>query len=269
MALFIKMKFNRKNYIGQQKKQPTSWEPVEKWYRKIVGDEGHYYHQHLIIPSLLRLLDLKPDDKLLDLACGDGILGRHIKENVRYLGVDIAPSFIKAAILQDPSKRHEYITSDVTKPLPKQEELFTHATLVLALQNIEFPDQAFKNAANHLKKGAPFIIVMNHPCFRIPRQSAWQIDEAKKLQYRRIDRYYTPMQIPIAAHPSQGETSACTLSFHHPISYYVHCLKSAGFYVADMEEWCSNKMSTGKAAKMENMSRNEFPLFLTIIAEKK
>lgn len=268
------MNFNKKPNLHQRNKAPssnrTSWEPVEKWYRGIVGEEGHYYHQNLIIPGLLRLMNLKGEDRLLDLGCGDGILGRHVSPKIRYFGVDIAPSFVKAAKAQDPSPNHDYAPGDVTKSLPiGLNQTFTHATIVLAIQNMEFPEQVFKNAAKYLEKGAKLMIVMNHPCFRIPRQSSWQIDEPKKLQYRRMDRYYTPMQIPIQAHPSQGEASASTISFHYPISKYINWLKSSGFYVADMEEWCSNKVSTGGAAKMENRSREEFPMFLTIIAEKK
>src|SRR5262249_49920639 len=110
--------------------------------------------------------------------------------------------------------------------------------------------------------------VLNHPCFRIPRQSSWQVDSEKKIQYRRLDRYLSPMQIPINAHPSKGERSATTLSFHHPLSAYSQWLRDAGFVISCMEEWCSDKVSTGSAAKMENRSRAEFPLFLTLLSQK-
>jgi len=206
---------------------------------------------------------------LLDLGCGNGILARSIPQSLNYHGLDIAPSFIKEAKRQDPAPAHQYSVADVTKQLPLKDQKFTHAAIILALQNIEYPDQVFKNASKHLVKGGKFAIVLNHPCYRIPRQSSWQIDEQKKMQYRRVDRYMNPMSIPIQAHPSKGEASVSTISFHHPISQYVHWLREAGFCVMDMDEWCSDKESTGKAAKMENRSRDEFPLFLTILAEKR
>lgn len=249
-------------------KQQTSWEPVEKWYRGIVGDEGHYYHQKTIIPGVLRLLNLSKDSKLLDLACGNGILARNIPQELTYHGIDIAPSFIKEALGKDRSKTHQYSVGDATKPLPLKDEKFTHSAIILALQNIEFPLLAFKNVYRYLEKGGKFVIVLNHPCFRIPRQTSWQIDEPKKLQYRRVDRYMNAMAIPIMAHPSKGEHSPGTVSFHHPISQYIQWLKEAGFVLVDMEEWCSDKVSTGSASKMENRSREEFPLFLTLLARK-
>jgi ubiquinone/menaquinone biosynthesis C-methylase UbiE len=249
---------------------PTSWQPVEKWYRGIVGEEGHYYHQQIIMPSILRLLSLKnnPETHLIDFACGEGVLGRYLPKELKYTGVDISPSFIKAAKKQDVNPKHHYLVSDITKPIPLEKSIYTHATIVLAIQNIEHPSLFFKEAARHLCKEATFIIVMNHPYFRIPRQSSWEEDNTKKLRYRRIERYFSPLKIPIQTHPSKGQASSETWSFHYPLSSYFHWLREAGFVVKDMEEWCSNKVSTGPKAKMENRSREEFPLFLALICQK-
>lgn len=251
-----------------KKDHKTSWEPVSKWYHKIVGNEGHYYHQNIIIPKLLALMDFSKEkgQSLLDLACGQGVMAAKIPQDVEYLGVDISPTLIKEAKSKDKNKKHGYLIADVAKPL-KLDKRYTHAAVVLALQNMENVPGVLENARRHLAEGGKLAIVLNHPCFRIPRQSSWQIDEAKKLQYRRIDRYYSAMPIPIQAHPSKGGKSAETMTYHHPLSYYCGCLKEAGFVIETIEEWCSDKESVGKNAKMENRSRDEFPLFLTIVAK--
>ena len=119
--------------------------------------------------------------------------------------------------------------------------------------------------AAHLQKGGRFAIVMNHPCFRIPRQSSWGFDEATKLQYRRMNGYMSPQKIPIEMHPG-AQKQATTWSFHHPLSDYSKWLYEAGFSIERIEEWCSDKVSTGGNAKAENRARKEFPLFLSIIA---
>lgn len=246
----------------------TSWNKVGKWYDDSVGEQGHYYHQTLIIPNILKLSNFTPDSSLLDLACGQGIVSRHLPKNTHYTGIDVAPTLIRSARQYNKIQNFNFVVGDVTKPLPIEKKDFTHATLILALQNIEDPLAVFKNAYKHLKPGAKLIIVINHPCFRIPRQSSWQIDTEKKIQFRRIDRYMTPMKIPIQTHPGQGRESVQTLSFHHPISDYSHWLYEAGFMITLMDEWCSNKVSEGKAAKMENRSREEFPLFMCLTAIK-
>lgn len=253
--------------LNKNSKQPTSWEPVQQWYQSIVEDEGHYFHRQIILPGVLKLLG-NQIDSVLDLACGSGVLANHLPPNVNYLGVDISPSFIKSAQQKDKNNRHEYVVADVVKPLKLQKHDFTHAVMILAAQNLDQPKLAFKNAAKYLATGAHFILVINHPCFRIPRQSSWGIDANSKTQYRRIDRYLSEMKIPIHAHPSKKEASTSTLSFHHPLSSFVNWLFEAGFATEVMEEWCSDKQSTGKNAKMENRSRSEFPLFLAIRAIK-
>lgn len=255
---------------NQSKTISTSWEPASQWYKTIVGEEGHYYHQHIILPGVLKLLNLTdhPSPALLDLACGPGVLARQLPDHVNYTGIDISKTLVKEAKKLDSHLKHTYLVADAMKNLPLDNSKFSHATIILSLQNMRHPLPVFQNAYKYLETNGLLIIVLNHPCFRIPRQSSWQIDEAKKLQYRRIDRYLSPLEIPIQAHPSKGEQSPQLISYHYPLSHYFHWLKEANFSVCDMEEWCSNKMSTGASAKMENRSRQEIPLFLTLCARK-
>lgn len=248
----------------------ASWEPASQWYKNLVGEEGHYYHQQIIIPNLLRLLNLQAcsSPAVLDIACGSGVLARHLPTHTNYMGIDLSPTLIKEAKKLDTNLQHHYRVADVTKNLSLDDKKFTHATIILALQNISSPLQVFHNAYKHLEKQGVLIMVLNHPYFRLPRQTSWQIDKDKKLQYRRVDRYMSPLEIPICAHPSKGQHSAQLTSYHFPLCNYFHWLREAGFSVYDMEEWCSNKISTGANAKMENRSRQEFPLFMTLCAQK-
>jgi ubiquinone/menaquinone biosynthesis C-methylase UbiE len=212
---------------------------------------------------------LAPGAKVADLACGQGVLARNLPQGVAYVGIDASPSLIKSAERNKHHSNQRFLTADLTKPLPLKEDDFSHATIILALQNISEPQTVLQNASRLLSKGGKLLIVLSHPCFRIPRQSSWQVDEEKKLQYRRLDRYLSPLKIPIQTHPSQGEDSPGTWSYHHPLSSYSLWLKECGFMIELLEEWCSDKKSVGKTATMENRCREEFPLFLAILAHKK
>lgn len=246
----------------------TSWEPVEKWYSGSVGDEGHYYHQHIVMPGVMRLLDLQPTSSVLDLACGSGVLARRLPKEIAYTGVDISPSLVKTAKTSDKNREHTYVVADTTKPLSLEKRDFTHAAIILAIQNMEAPKEAFINAAKLMRNGGRLVIVMNHPCFRIPRQSSWKVDDENKVQYRRIDRYSSSLKVPIQTHPSKGSASTTTWSFHYSLADYSRWLFEAGFSIEIIEEWHSDKVSTGKAAKMENRSRAEIPMFLALRAIK-
>lgn len=250
-------------------KSSTSWQPVSDWYNQSVGKDGHYYHQHVVLPSSLRLLKLDKTDQasILDLGCGQGVLERALPPKVQYCGVDIASDLIRDAKKSKTKLEHDFYVGDVSKPLSIQKRDFTHVACILALQNIREPESVIKNASSCLINGGRFLIVLNHPCFRIPRQSSWGVDETKKTQYRRVDRYMSELEVPITAHPSQ-QTSSLTWSFHKPLSAYIQMLAQYGFVVETMEEWTSDKISQGKAAKMENRGRSEFPLFLAIVAKK-
>jgi SAM-dependent methyltransferase len=226
----------------------TSWHKVGKW-------DNQYFENHIIGPGVVRLLALKPGDALLDLACGTGWLAKKIPHGVSYAGLDLVKG------------------QDITKPLTVANN-FSHAAIILALQNIEHPALAIQNAAEHLVAGGKLIIVLNHPAFRIPRQSSWGIDEGSKLQYRRENIYMSALKIPITMHPacppslrSGVSGRGITWSFHYPLSAYTKMLSDNHFVIETLEEWTSDRESVGKAGRMENRSRAEFPLFLAIAAK--
>lgn len=251
----------------KQAQQKTSWESVHRWYDKAVGVKGHYYHEHIVLPNVLKLLALKNDSSLLDLACGQGILSRKIPKEVRYLGIDAAPSLISSAKERSKNPLHSFTVADICRPITIK-ETFSHVSILLALQNLEHPKEALLNAYHLLKSQGKLVVVLNHPCFRIPRQSSWMVDEEKKIQYRRIDRYQSSMKIPIQAHPSQGTTSSETWSFHYSLAELSAWIQEAGFSICRIDEWCSDKVSTGAKAKMENRSREEIPLFMALVCKK-
>lgn len=246
---------------------PTAWQGFGPWYHELVGGKGHYYHQRIVVPGVLRLLRLRPRSSLLDLACGQGILSRHLPKKVDYWGVDASTTLIDAARAHAP-KGASFLVADVTRPLPLEKQDFSHASIVLALQNMESPGNAIRTASSHLHSGGRLVLVLNHPCFRIPRQSSWGIDEASDTQYRRLNGYLSPQRIPMQVHPGQGDRSPVMWAFHHPLEYYFKALSQAGFAVLDLEEWVSDKTSIGTAARRENRARKEFPLFLALLARK-
>lgn len=252
---------------NRDKGRDTSWQKVSKWYGEIVGERGHFFHQEVIFPKGMILLEVKKDSKVLDIACGTGVLSRYIDSSVPYVGVDKAKDLIIEAQKRDKNKGHKYLLGDVTIDIPTKEK-FNRAAIVLALQNIKDPAKTLKNIASKLESNARLLIVLNHPVFRIPRQTSWEEDKTNKMQYRRINRYLSPLEIPINAHPSQ-QNSPVTWSYHYSIEDYSKFLFEAGFFIEKIEEWTSTKQSEGRVAKQENRAREEFPMFMAILAIKK
>lgn len=248
----------------------SEWKTSSDWYDQLVGEKGHYYHQKIVLPGFIRLArfhDYK-QASLLDLGCGQGILARMLPEGVEYFGVDSSTPLVEAAKYRDRNPGHHYFVGDATEECPFAKNNFTHAAFILSLQNISSYEKAIAIAARRLCKGGKLIVILNHPCFRIPKQSHWGVDHETATQYRRIDRYLSPLRVPIQTHPSQGERSVKTWSYHRPLSDYSEAFQRGGLLIESIEEWCSDKKSTGKMAQMENRSRKEIPLFLGIVAQK-
>jgi len=249
------------------KKRPSgSWDQIESWYGDLVGEKGHHYHQTLIIPNVLRLLALKNDDSLLDLGCGTGVLARHLPTTIQYIGIDSAKGLLLEAKKRSPNR--SFLHGDVSQKLATQKTDFDAAIFLLSLQNMNHGKGAIQQALHHLKPKAKLLLILNHPCFRIPRQSDWEYDGTLKMQYRRINSYMSEMQIPVATHPGKGKNSPITYSFHYPLSTYFHWLQESGALITTMEEWCSDKTSEGARARAENRARAEIPLFLALLAQK-
>jgi len=246
----------------------TKWDESGEWYAGCVGEKGHYYHQAVILPAVTRLLNLKQKRSLLDLGCGQGVLARSVPASIEYWGVDGSELLLKEAKKLTKREQCHFVCADATAQLPIEKRDFDCACFILSLQNMENLQGAIATASQHLKTGGELLLVLNHPCFRIPRQSQWGIDSASKLQYRRMNRYMSPEKIPIQTSPGKGERSTTTWSYHAPISLYAQALLKAECLIVTIEEWISDRKSEGAKARMEDRARKEFPLFLTFLAKK-
>ncbi len=246
----------------------TDWGEVANWYDQLVGESGSEFHQHVVLPGVMRLLDPQPKQKIIDLACGQGVLCRLLQQRgVEVTGIDAAESLIRLARERGPDEIR-YQVADARELSFLQADYFDGAACVLAVQNIHPIAPVFEGAARALKPMGKLVIVMMHPCFRGAKETSWGWDDPQKIQYRRVDRYLIPRKTPIVTHPGAAPDQY-TWTFHKPIEAYVKAMRSAGLLIDAIEEWPSHKVSTcGPRAAAENTARKEIPMFLAIRAVK-
>lgn len=249
------------------KKPITLWDQASRWYDSLVGSQGTDFQKDIIMPGVLDMLGAKKGDRILDLACGQGVFSRFLfKKGMRVEGLDSSAELINHAKSRS-SSSVRFRVGDVANPENFVKDRFDGMACLMAVQNIENIEALFKNAAIGLKPQCYFVLVMTHPCFRIPRQTHWGWDEEKKIEYRRVDHYRTETKVPILT-PPFADKDSYTLTYHRPLESYFAALSNAGFAVNGLEEWISNKKSQpGKRAKAENRSRKEIPLFLALRAK--
>ncbi len=263
-------------------KKSTSWGNVANWYDNLIETNQDSYQRRLILPNLIRLLELQKGEVILDLACGQGFFAREFarlqlpeqgsgeqaKNGAKVIGVDISKELIDIARLQTPSHIVEYHVAPAEKLDFLQNESVDKIVIILSLQNIENANDVVKEASRVLKPRGKLFIILNHPAFRIPKGSSWGWDEDKKMQYRRIDSYLGESREEIQMHPGDKPWEK-TISFHRPLQFYFKALNRNNLLISKLEEWNSQKVSEpGPKKEAEDRARKEFPLFLFLEAVK-
>jgi ubiquinone/menaquinone biosynthesis C-methylase UbiE len=244
----------------------TSWDKVADWYDDLLRREDTY-QEKVILPQLLRAMAIMKGEMVLDLACGQGFFSKKfIQAGATVIGVDVSKKLIALAKKSIPQGTF-YISSADQLSFLKSTSVHK-IVIALAIQNIENINSVFKECARVIRPNGRLYIVMNHPAFRVPKQSSWGWDEAQMIQYRRIDYYLSESKVKIKTHPGDVSTDF-TISFHRPLQSYFKALRNNGFLVRSMEEWESHKKSQlGPRAKAENRARKEIPMFIFIEAVK-
>jgi SAM-dependent methyltransferase len=218
----------------------------------------------VVLPGLLRLLQLHAGERVLDLACGQGAVSQGLhRAGADVTGVDLSPALIERARRYAPSIR--FLVGDARHVDGLEDAAFDAVVCVLAAQNIDPIGPLFEEAARLLRPGGRAVFVVPHPAFRIPRQSRWSWHEERGILAREVDRYLTPMHIPIDMRPHRQPGKQTTWTYHRPMEDYVNGLSRAGLWTSAMEEWPSHKTSQpGPRAAAEDRAREDFPLFLAL-----
>lgn len=242
----------------------TEWDQASRWYDALVGGQGTPFQKEIIMPGAFKLMELKKGDRVLDLACGQGVFSRFLsRKGLRVEGLDSSGELIRRARSRSRTVI-DYHTADARDPKIFPEARFDAVACLLALQNMEDILPVFQNVSRWMKPEGRFVMVLTHPCFRIPRQTHWGWDEEKKLEYRRVDHYASEITIPILT-PPMARSKVYTQTFHRPLQSYFQALSLAGLCVDGLEEWVSPKKSQpGKRARAENRARMEIPLFMAM-----
>ncbi len=254
------------------------WDHVAGWYDNLISQKGSDHHQKIILPGVMNLLDIQSDERVLDVACGQGVMSEYIARHSdaeSILGTDISDALIEAAEGRA-TDRTAYKVWDAAKLSELDLEPVDAATCIMALMNIEQLDAVFKGVYDRLKPGGRFVCVISHPSFRVAGGSAWgwTMDErtGQQVQFRRIDQYLSDQSRSIVMNPgevSKGQPAITTVTHHRPLSSYIQACAQSGLVVDAIEEWASQRESEpGPRAIAENTARREIPLFMAIRCKK-
>lgn len=282
--------------------QNTSWGGVADWYDDYLKNPDSY-QKAVILPNLLRILNPRHGETVLDIACGQGFFSEEIsKSGTNIIGCDVSSELVSKAqsrFDQKKIKNAKFFVNSADDLKDVQTSSVDNAICILASQNIKELDKMFAECKRVLKrpkpqnkvalsiktgadirdlsdtKGGRLILVLNHPAFRVPQSSDWHFDDQEKKQGRVVYQYMSEGMIKIDMNPSvqvnkygkNGDKKIYTISYHRPLQVFIKWLSKNGFAVTRLEEWISHKKSQeGPRAKAEDNARKEIPMFMCIEA---
>lgn len=147
------------------------WDEKASFWDAMYGDKGNRFHQTLVIPTLEHLLNLQPDERILDVACGPGATARHLAALGGVItAVDFSPIFIEKAKARGQSSGHpiDYRVVDATDEtalVALGVGQFDALVCTMAFMDMAQIAPLFRAAYQLLKPDGRFVFVTAHPAF--------------------------------------------------------------------------------------------------------
>lgn len=220
------------------------WEANAAFWDDYVGAEGNAFHRILIAPATLRLLALRPDEEVLEIACGNGQFAREMARlGARVTAFDFAPTFIERARAHsaEANLSINYYVLDATQA----EALsglgvgrFDAAVANMAFMDIIDLPAALRATTRLLKPGGRLVFSIMHPCFNHSGQRMFMEQEDRDGQI------VTLAGVKIVSYRTTGVQRGLGIIgqptpqyyFNRVLSDYVNACVAAGLLVSGMAE---------------------------------
>ena len=206
--------------------------------------EGNDFVEVLIWPATERLLRLQPGERVLDVACGNGLTSRRLAAmGAEVVAFDFAEEMIAFARkrTREHAGRITYHVLDATDEsalLTLGEGTFDAVLSNMALFDIAEIRPLMRACARLLRPGGRFVFSVVHPCFNNPHMihSAEMEDRDGQIvtvYSVRVFGYMTPSTALGAAIAGQPKAQ---YYFHRPLQMLLGAALDAGFVVDGLEE---------------------------------
>ena len=149
-----------------------AWQANAEFWDKAMGDHSNEFHREVVRPKVTELLEIQPDDFILDIACGNGNYSAYLAEHgVNVVAFDYSPKMIELAKTRQ-SRYHdkiEFCVADATNEKSlmslKRQKPFTKAVSNMAIMDISEISALFDCVHRMLIHNGVFVFATQHPCF--------------------------------------------------------------------------------------------------------
>ena len=221
-----------------------AWNQKAEFWDNLHGERGNRFHRELVSPSVERLLDLQSGERVLDVACGSGVLARRLAElGASVTAVDLSEAFIERARArgQKSGTPIDYQAVDASAEdalLTLGAGAFDAITCTMALMDMAEIAPLFRAAAKLLKTNGRFVFATMHPAFN--SNNPIFLAEMEDIDGTVQTRYYVKIGAYLSLPPTLGSGAPGEpvphTYFHRPLHELLGAAFAAGLALDGIEE---------------------------------
>ncbi len=216
---------------------------AEAWDQRIGSGGG--WQSILVFPAIEQLLQIQPNERVLDIACGNGQFSRRLAElGATVVASDFSPQLIERAKSRTDqhADRIAYHVVDATDEeqlmalAGAEDRPFDAAVCSNALMDMPAIEPLYRAVATLLKPGGRFVFSIMHPCFNglsIAMQPELPDYERTPTYAIKVSRYLSAAVTKGTAIPDQPLQQ---YYWHRPLHVLFNSAVSCGLLLDRMEE---------------------------------
>lgn len=244
-----------------------AWERKAAFWDEAMG-EGNAFQRILVGPATERLLAVRQGERVLDVACGNGVFSRRLAElGASVVATDFSEKFVELARAR--TKRTGYgdavecLVADATdeeRMLALGEGHFDATVCNMALMDMPAIDPLMRVLRRLLKPESRFIFSVQHPAFN--SNAVRLVLEEEDREGTLVETYSVKVTDYMHVPPGKGAgmpgEPAPHPYFHRSLSELFGACFRAGFVVDGVEEPCFPKPQEGPQPKPRPLSWENF-----------
>lgn len=219
------------------------WNQNAAFWDEYMG-EGNDFQYLLVRPALERLLEVKPDERVLEVACGNGSFARRLAElGASVVACDVSEVFIarardKTLGQADRVAYHVIDAAAYEQLVALGRGQFEAVVCNMAIMDIPVIEPLLRAVKILLKPGGRFVFSMMHPCFNTI--GIKKVVEEEDVEGELVSRYAVKISAYIEPVTRKGlgvtGQPAPHYYFHRPLSVLLGSCFRAGLVVDGLEE---------------------------------
>jgi len=245
------------------------WNKIAEFWDNTIGD-GNVYQDYLIEPATERLLELKPGEQVLDIACGAGRFARRMAgHGATILAFDHSEKFIERAKNRGTADgKIEFRRIDATDKaamLALGDKHFDAAVCTMALMDMSSIEPLISTLPKLLKPDGRFVFSVMHPAFESGNSRKMAEAACNDGKYQIVSgvfvtdyaNAYEYMGLGILGQPEPQHY------FHRPVGMLFNTCFKYGFVLDGIEEpTLPEELETVKDSPLSSIKRRSIPPIL-------